>query len=273
MSSELTGTVLIKKFSIDSQCLNRKVLVDIYQSPAISISDNPDFLLINDGQDLVTMDFAGILEGLIEQDKIRPLICIGIHAGPQRKMEYGVAGAPDFKDRGSLAMEHSSFVLTELLPFLKAYYTLDKLPLLSYAGFSLGALMALDIVWSHSRFFKTAAVFSGSLWWRTLDQTDPEYNDDTHRIMHQRIRSGIFHPGLKFFFQCGNKDETNDRNKNGIIDSIDDTRDLIKELVKKGYNIPDDIAYLELENGGHDVPTWGRAFPEFLKWAFMKVES
>jgi enterochelin esterase-like enzyme len=269
----MTGTVVVKKLSLDSQCLNRKVLVDIYQPSGITQLDNQEFLLINDGQDLVTMDFAGILESLLEKKEIRPLICIGIHAGPDRKMEYGVAGVPDFKGRGAMAMDHSAFVLTELLPFLRAYFSVTKLPLLSYAGFSLGALMALDTVWIHPRFFKMAAVFSGSLWWRSLDQTDPDYNDDLHRIMHQRIRSGSFHPGLKFFFQCGNKDETNDRNKNGIIDSIEDTRDLIQELVDKGYAVHEDIAYLEMEDGSHDVPTWARAFPDFLKWAFEKVEG
>jgi hypothetical protein len=28
--------------------------------------------------------------------------------------------------------------------------------------------------------------------------------------------------------------------------------------------------YLELQDGHHDVPTWGRALPVFLKWAFGK---
>jgi len=41
-------------------------------------------------------------------------------------------------------------------------------------------------------------------------------------------------PGLKFFFECGTADETEDRNGNGIIDSIDDTKDLISALINKG---------------------------------------
>ncbi len=271
MSSELTGIVVVKNLALDSVSLNRKVLIDIYEPASLSLKEDPRFLLINDGQDLVTMDFTAILENLMDGQSIQPLVCIGIHAGPERKMEYGVAGIPDFKGRGALAIDHSSFVLTELIPFLKAYYSLEQLPLLSYAGFSLGALSALDTAWSHPSIFNMAAVFSGSLWWRSLDQTDPDYSDDQHRIMHQRIRTGGFKPGLKFFFQCGNKDETNDRNKNGIIDSIEDTRDLIQELVDKGYEVHEDIAYLEMEDGSHDVPTWARAFPDFLKWAFGKV--
>ena len=52
--------------------------------------------------------------------------------------------------------------------------------------------------------------------------------------MHQQIRNGQFAPWLKFFLQCGNLDEIKDRNHNGIIDSIEDTLDLVKELENKG---------------------------------------
>ena len=54
--------------------------------------------------------------------------------------------------------------------------------------------------------------------------------------MHNQIRDGEAVPGIKFFFECGTEDETEDRNKNGIIDSIDDTLDLISALAEKGYD-------------------------------------
>ena len=90
--------------------------------------------------------------------------------------------------------------------------------------------------------------------------------------MHEQVREGKYSPGLKFFFQCGNMDETRDRNKNGIIDSIDDTLDLVEELVNKGYDPQKDIYYLELKDGHHDVATWGRAMPVFLKWGWGRGE-
>ena len=113
-----------------------------------------------------------------------------------------------------------------------------------------------------------AGLFSGSFWWRSIDQTDAEYDDDKHRIIHQLVRNGLYHPGLKFFFQCGNMDETMDRNNNGIIDSIDDTLDLINELVSKGYDREKDIHYMQLLDGRHDIATWARAMPVFLKWGW-----
>ncbi len=101
-----------------------------------------------------------------------------------------------------------------------------------------------------------------------MDQGDAAYDDDTHRIMQQVIRNGKYQPGLKFFFQCGNMDEVLDRNNNGIIDSIDDTLDIIKELEAKGYSQDKDIHYLEMPDGRHDIATWARAMPVFLEWAF-----
>src|SRR5699024_6091460 len=103
---------------------------------------------------------------------------------------------------------------------------------------------------------------------RSIDQTEKGYDDDQHRIMHQLVRNGDYAPWLKFFFQCGNMDETRDRNNNGIIDSIDDTLDMIRELEAKGYSLETDISYIELKDGKHDVPTWARALPDFLKWGW-----
>ena len=76
----------------------------------------------------------------------------------------------------------------------------------------------------------------------------------------------IIVPGMKFFFECGTVDETEDRNENGIIDSIDDTKDLISALTDKGYDPQLDIFYHEIEGGKHDIATWALAFPVFLKW-------
>jgi enterochelin esterase-like enzyme len=214
------------------------------------------------------LGMENILSSLYREAAIQPIICAAIHAGKERKMEYGIASQPDYLGRGARAGAYTSFIMQELIPYIKNHYAVPAFKQKAFAGFSLGGLMALDIVWNHPAEFTKAGVFSGSLWWRSVDQHEKEYNDDQHRIMHQEIRNGNYHPGLKFFFQSGNKDETNDRNNNGIIDSIDDTLDLIRELVVKGYDAEKDIHYLELPEGRHDIPTWAEAMPEFLKWGW-----
>ncbi len=252
---------------IKSAFLKRQVKVDCYL-PMLSAGINEiNLLLINDGQDLVTMNFQYILSGLYEQQAITPLFCVGLHCGDDRRNEYATAKILDYDGRGTKAAAHDQFVFQELLPFLAKKYSAFTFIEKSYAGFSLGGLSALDIVWNYPNYFTKVGVFSGSLWWRDKDQDAADFDEAKNRIMHRQVREGNYAYWLKFFFEVGTQDETADRNNNGIIDAIDDTISLIDELKKKGYT-DDSIAYLELKDGRHDVSTWARAFPAFLKWGW-----
>lgn len=260
--------VLPENAVLTSEYLEREVIVDFFLPRNVSDPSAMSLLLINDGQNMEELGLEEMLNGLYSENAIRPLLCAAIHTGKERKMEYGMASQADYLGRGAQAGAYSSFIMDELLPYIKNKYALPLFREKAFAGFSLGGLSALDIVWNHPQEFKRAGVFSGSLWWRLVDQTEPEYDDDKHRLIHQLIRKSGYRSGLKFFFQCGNMDETMDRNNNGIIDSIDDTLDLIKELVKKGYDQQKDIHYMEMPDGKHDIATWARAMPEFLKWGW-----
>ena len=262
--------VLIENNCIRSSFLGRQVSIDFYYPKHEKDTRDLSLLLINDGQNMEELGLSRILGRLNDDGSLRPLLCAAIHTGPQRMMEYGVASKTDYLGRGAKAGLYTSFIIKELLPFTREKFTVSSFREMAFAGFSLGALMALDIVWNYPGVFSKAGLFSGSFWWRSIDQTEDHYDDDLHRIIHQQIRNGSYSPELKFFFQCGNMDETMDRNKNGIIDSIDDTLDLITELEQKGYKRDRDIKYLEMPGGKHDVATWGRALPVFLKWGWGK---
>lgn len=264
--------VLPENAVLASEYLEREVIVDFFLPKNVAEPAAMNLLLINDGQNMEELGLESILNDLYAENAIKPLLCVGIHAAKERKREYGVASQADYLGRGDRAGLYTSFVMHELLPYISSSYALPYFKEKAFTGFSLGGLSALDIVWNHPHEFKKAGVFSGSFWWRLIDQTEKEYNDDQHRIIHQLIRHSNYRPGLKFFFQCGNMDETMDRNHNGIIDSIDDTLDLIRELVKKGYDRENDIHYLEMPDGRHDVATWARAMPEFLKWGWGLVK-
>jgi enterochelin esterase-like enzyme len=262
----LLEKIIVEQSIIDSVFLKRQVTIDAYLPTDIKVPEGLPLLLINDGQDLPKMPFDEILNSLIDDGEIEPVLCVGIYCGEDRRMEYGTAHTADYKGRGAKAAAYTQFVFEELLPFINEKYNIYSFKEKAFAGFSLGALSAMDIVWNNAEKFSGVGAFSGSFWWRSKGYTDG-YDDATHRIMHAQIRAGNYAPWLKFFFECGALDETKDRNKNGIIDSIDDTIDLIKNLTDKGYT-HDDIHYLELADGTHDVPTWAKAFPEFLRWKF-----
>jgi enterochelin esterase-like enzyme len=264
-------TVTIEKIIIKSKFLEREVEVDFFVPVLFSQQSELSLLLINDGQNMNELGLKKILEDLYSNDQISPMICAAIYAGSERKMEYGVAVQPDYQGRGAKAGLYTAFILQELLPLINKKFQNAHFKEKAFAGFSLGGLMALDIVCNHPDKFKKAGVFSGSLWWRSMEHTHNEYEDELHRIMHQQIKNGKYHPGLKFFLTTGSLDETEDRNNNGIIDSIDDTLALINDLEKLGYQKGKDIVYINYEDGRHDVATWARAMPEFLKWGWEKV--
>jgi enterochelin esterase-like enzyme len=258
--------VPVEKSLIRSAFLHREIEVDFYLPPGSAASEVPSLLLINDGQDLPKFHFDAMLKELYGSEQIQPLFCAGIHCSAERKMEYGTASVKDYKGRGAKAGLHQQFVLQELIPYIKKkYYRHFKEK--AYAGFSLGGLSAIDTVWHHPEIFSKTGVFSGSLWWRLKD-LHHGYNEATDRIMHKLVREGNYKPGLKFYFTTGSLDEKMDRNSNGVIDSIDDTLGLIDELAKKGYKIGIDIEYINYEQGRHDVKTWGKAMPDFLKWGW-----
>lgn len=258
----------METFIVHSEYLEREVTIDIYLPSKLIYLDQVSLLLINDGQDLIKMSFNTLLSNLLSEGSIEPLVCVGIHCGPKRKMEYGTAYSSDYDGRGASAGLYTKFIFDELLPFIRKKYHAPSFKDKSFAGFSLGALSAMDIVWNQASEFRKVGMFSPSLWWRRKAYDDG-YDDEQDRLMHLQVRNGQFHPWLQFFIECGALDETADRNKNGIIDSIDDALDLIVALKAKGYT-DQHIQYLELAEGKHDVETWEKAMPDFLKWGWGK---
>ncbi len=251
-----------------SEYLPTRFSVDIYLPPDYDAdsSGSCPVLFFNDGQDMERVRLADTLHRLYSQQKIPSLIVVAIHAG-ERLQEYGIARQADYKNRGSKAGFYTQFIVNELLPFVQKNYSCKISPEdVAFAGFSLGGLSAMDIVWNHPKLFGKAGVFSGSFWWRSRSYTDDD--PDGGRILHDILSLEKPRPGMKFWLQAGTKDEDCDRNKNGIIDAIDDTLDLILVLKKLGYRQPQDIHYREVEGGTHHPVTWAEVLPEFLVWAF-----
>lgn len=261
--------IVTESSMVHSEYLDRLVQVDIYLPKKDNLSEPLSLLLFNDGQDLQKMHFNEILSTLYSHHLIHPIICIGIHCGIDRKMEYGTAYSADYLGRGARAGLYTKFILDELLPFIRKKTAIHSFKDKSFAGFSLGGLSALDIVWNHASEFFKIGLFSASLWWRRKSYEEG-YEDEKDRLMHLQIRKGKFQPWLQFFIQCGTLDEKADRNNNGIIDAIDDSLDLIVALKAIGYT-NDHIQYLELADGKHDLVTWAKVLPEFLQWGWGKT--
>lgn len=261
---------VVRDDSLHSVPLNRNIRLDILLPPDYhQTTRSYPVLYLNDGQDLPRLRMQETLDSLYNQHLIRSFILVAIHTNADRIQEYGTAAQADYMKRGSKAGLYTDFVVTELLPYIQKQYRVQTEPAEAvFAGFSLGGLSAFDIVLHHPERFGKAGVFSGSFWWRSK-KFNTAYDDETDRIMHGLVRKGTYNPAQKFWFQTGTLDETSDRNNNGVIDSIDDTLDLIKELEKKGYGRDNQVVqYVEVAGGHHNQETWGAIMPNFLTWAF-----
>ncbi len=256
------------QLTLHTALLQRDVIIDLFLPPFCKAGQSYPLLLLNDGQDMVQLKMLDILNRMYSNAEIQYVVVAAIHAG-NRLQEYGTASEPDYLKRGSKAGVYQQFIVQELLPHLQHFMESPGFTSRTFAGFSLGGLAALDITWNYPHIFQTAGVFSGSLWWRKK-QFDPRF-PDSYRIIHEHIEKGGYHPHQRFWFQCGTEDEKEDRNKNGIIDSIDDTLDLIRILKEKGYREPFEVSYYEIKGGRHDVPTWASAMPYFLRWTYGKA--
>src|SRR2546423_542663 len=111
MRTEDLPNLMVEQRAIASSFLKRYVLIDLYLPKNIADPGCLSLLLINDGQNLDEMNFSLMLDQLIESNNIGPLLCVGIHAGKDRKNEYGTAKILDYKGRGAKAESYNQFIL------------------------------------------------------------------------------------------------------------------------------------------------------------------
>ncbi|HTL67487.1 MAG TPA: alpha/beta hydrolase-fold protein [Lacunisphaera sp.] len=193
-----------------------------------------------------------------------PLV-VAIPAGEARLDEYGLVERLDYAGRGKLAAAFQQAVLKSVLPAVVKRYHLELAPARTgVMGASLGGLAAFDLAWRHPEIFGFVGVFSGALWWRG-DDTGPAAKQQS-RLVHRLVRETVSPPRLRLWFEAGTKDETDDRDGNGVIDAIQDTTELLTELERRGYRRGTDFTYVEINGGRHNEATWAGALPAFLEW-------
>ncbi|MEO9145264.1 MAG: alpha/beta hydrolase-fold protein [Ginsengibacter sp.] len=274
----LTGIVLLSachsktkeiKDEIYSRHLQKHIPLTIISTPVPKDKGDFNLLLLNDGQEVEKLRVKELVDSLFKKKMIQPLVVVAIDT-VNRMQQYGVSGMPDYMGNGASAEKYEDFIINELLPFIKKRAGVRKFNSITIAGFSLGALSALDIAWDNADKINKVGAFSGSFWFRDKDAADPSYSDDKDRIIINKIRSSRKRPHLKYWFYAGGSEESADRDKDEIIDVIDDTRDLITTINNKKVCPPEDIVYTEVKEGKHDYDSWSKVFPQFLIWAVEK---
>jgi len=255
-----------KIIELSSTFLKRKVQLELFNSDLVNGNEPKGLLLLNDGQLAGSLFVQETIEKLRNQDTIIPIQVVAIHAG-ERQAEYGVTGMRDFMGRGAKAGLYESFIIEELLPWLNLQTSFKySSHNTAFAGFSLGGLSAFDIVTSNPSIFSSVGVFSGSLWWRSKSYENGYTEND--RIVFNKMNHTRVNADLKCYLMAGTNDECNDRNGNGVIDSVDDTLDMF-DVLSSRLRCPEQQLLLSIVNGGcHNPATWSQQFPEFLVHTF-----
>lgn len=215
-----------------SKHLQRNVKLHILHTPPPSDRSLFNLLILNDGQDIDKLRVKDTMDSLYKAGKLLPLVIIGVEAG-DRMQEYGVADKPDYLGRGNKAGLYDAFINDELYPYAKKESGVRKFQSVVIAGCSMGGLSAFDIAWNHPDKISKVGVFSGSFWWRDKSADDSGYSDEKNRIMFSKLKASRKKPGLQYWFYAGAAEEKGDRDKDSIIDVIDDMKDIINLLEKK----------------------------------------
>src|ERR1041385_7574037 len=113
------SSILIETVTVQSQCLGRDVQIDFFAPREMDDPANAGLLLVNDGQNMNELGLQNILEDFYADRQVKPIVMVGIHAGNQRKIEYGTAIQADYLGRGARAGLYSQFIRNELLPMIQ----------------------------------------------------------------------------------------------------------------------------------------------------------
>lgn len=94
-----------------SAALQRAVHIDVFLPPGHFCGETKAYptLFLNDGQDAPALGPAETLERLWAQGKLPPVMVAAIHANGNCMQEYGAAGRPDYKGRGSKGKSDAGF--------------------------------------------------------------------------------------------------------------------------------------------------------------------
>jgi enterochelin esterase-like enzyme len=259
-------------------------------------------LYANDGQDMAAVGLEETLSRLYAQHAMAPVIVVAVDMLKDRASGYGlsdrrlrrsVVGDSRIGPIGSKAYDYSQWLAMTLVPYIDAHYrTKAWARERAMLGWSLGGLNAFNLGWQYPEVFGQVGAFSPSLW-LAADRSNADAVENT-RLAHAMVRQGKAPAGLRLWLSVGGREETSDRNGNGIIDAVEDVRDLVQ-----GFRAPDgtlrpglrDLGYAVdmggaqhpatragvvfylLPDGEHNQATWKRVLPAFLVWAFPVADA
>lgn len=181
-------------------------------------------------------------------DVIEPVIIVAIgNAGRDRIDEY-TPTRDNMHDAGGQADRYGQMLVYEIKPWVdQTWRTKRGAADTALAGSSLGGLLSLHLGLTHPAVFGKLGLLSPSVWW------------DDRWIVKQLVQGSVGHrPPLRIWLDVG----TGERRM------LKGTRLLYRMLLRKGWRIGRDLAYMEAEGALHDERAWGERTGLFLRFLF-----
>jgi enterochelin esterase-like enzyme len=248
-----------------------------------------DVLYANDGQDMEAVGLEGTLRALEAEGVALPIV-VAIDMPHDRMGAYGLSDRARARSTvadtkygpvGTRAQAYSEWLAHTLAPVIDARYrTRQSRRGRAVLGWSLGALNAFNLGWNYPELFATVGAFSPSFWLSSG-------RGDAATVQRTRLAQGMVEAGhaasrqrhrTRWWIAVGAREETDDRDGDGLPDAVDDARDVALALQRGGDSAnldwpahPDRrarIAFAVVAGGEHNQATWKRMLPAFLRWRY-----
>ena len=223
-------------------------------------------LYLHDGQNIfdAATSFAGVewgvdetAERLIRKKLIEPLIIVAVaNTGEERVHEYAPSPAAIFestleerRSRG-LARDYGRFLIEELKPYIdKKYRTKCEAEFTGLGGSSMGGLVTMALGLWFPNAFTRLLVISPALWW----------DDEVIVRLVEKLDGKL---PLKIWLDTGTNEIGWQR-----------ARTLRDALIEKGWQLHNDLHYMEMKSGEHNEAAWGMRVDPALRFLFPPVKQ
>lgn len=264
--------------SIESSHLKRDILV--YLPPKYFLEKDKYYpvFYMQDGQNIFdsqTSNFGGwkvdtIATKLINENKIEPIIIVGIENSPKRKEEYvGFATLYTFDTKGyeeyikessTLNSNYVNFVINKVKSLIDSNYRTKKdRENTAIGGSSFGAGISLYIGFKHSDIFSKIAALSYGSYNPGHSQWKEKPFWITQYLLDKVVKR---EKPIKVYLDCGKLD----------LDSVFYPRavELYEGLKKIGFKDEVDIKFILDEKRGHNEKAWAERGEDYLLFLFGK---
>jgi enterochelin esterase-like enzyme len=262
--------VTIETLVVNSEFLGETRIASIYLPPQYTLQPDRHFkvLYASDGQEFPFIPFDKMLAELIATRQMEPIIVVAVQSaeGELRNQEYGAGPNINMLGWGTRSEDYNRFLNEELRPQVnQRYRTLTGAENTAIMGWSLGGLVAIYNAWDHPDQYGTVGMFSPSLWWRLPSEPGQELQA---RVIQNRVRDDPHITKMHLWFTVGTRETPQDVDNNGVNDMIQDINDLMDLLATRGYQEGEDMVYILVQDGHHELATWATVLPDFLLWTF-----